>query len=96
MAPPPAPRPFPWCHRRRFGTAGILVLAAMALGAGIGTRPAHAQQGLAFPPRPAPPARPPVRAGADQQMLVRADQIDYDYTNNRVSAVGNVQIYYSG
>jgi len=96
MAPPPAPRPFPWCHRRRCGTAGILVLAAMALGAGIGTRPAHAQQGLSFPPRPAPPARPPVRAGADQQMLVRADQIDYDYTNNRVSAVGNVQIYYSG
>ena len=29
-------------------------------------------------------------------MLVRADEVDYDYTNNRVSAVGNVQIYYSG
>ncbi|MEA2944748.1 MAG: LPS-assembly protein, partial [Alphaproteobacteria bacterium] len=24
------------------------------------------------------------------------DEVDYDYTNNRVSAVGNVQIYYSG
>jgi LPS-assembly protein len=29
-------------------------------------------------------------------MLVRADEIDYDYTNDRVSAVGNVQIYYAG
>jgi LPS-assembly protein len=29
-------------------------------------------------------------------MLVRADEIDYDYTNERVSAVGNVQIYFSG
>ena len=29
-------------------------------------------------------------------MLVRAKEIDYDYTNHRVSAVGNVQIYYGG
>ena len=27
-------------------------------------------------------------------MLVRAEEINYDYTNERVSAVGNVQIYY--
>ena len=27
-------------------------------------------------------------------MLVRADEINYDYTNERVSAVGNVQIYF--
>jgi LPS-assembly protein len=51
---------------------------------------------LGFPARPAPPTRPPPQAGADKQMLVRADEVDYDYTNNRVSAVGNVQIYYSG
>ena len=30
------------------------------------------------------------------KMLVQADEIDYDYNNARVSAVGNVQIYYSG
>src|SRR5262249_55471827 len=30
------------------------------------------------------------------QMLVKADELNYDYTNNRVLAVGNVQIYYSG
>ena len=29
-------------------------------------------------------------------MLVRANEINYDYTNDRVSAVGNVQIYYDG
>ncbi len=29
-------------------------------------------------------------------MLVQAREIDYDYTNHRVSAVGNVQIYYGG
>ena len=27
-------------------------------------------------------------------MLVKADEIDYDYANHRVAAVGNVQIYY--
>ena len=29
-------------------------------------------------------------------MLVQADQIKYDYPNNSVAAVGNVQIYYGG
>ena len=27
-------------------------------------------------------------------MLVRAEEINYDYTNERVSAVGNVQLYF--
>ena len=40
---------------------------------------------------PAPPAPP-----ADSPMLVQADQIKYDYPNNQVAAVGNVQIYYRG
>jgi hypothetical protein len=30
------------------------------------------------------------------QMLVRADELQYDNTNNRILAVGNVQIYYKG
>ena len=29
-------------------------------------------------------------------MLVQAHEINYDYTNHRVAAVGNVQIYYGG
>ncbi len=35
-------------------------------------------------------------AKGDEQMLVRADEIHYDYNNDRVSAVGKVQTYYSG
>ena len=40
-------------------------------------------------------ARLPQQNGKDQ-MLVQARRIDYDYTNQRVSAVGQVQIYYAG
>jgi LPS-assembly protein len=94
MAPPATP-PSPWLRRSgRCGVAIMLALAAMTVGADIGTRPAQAQ--ITFPARPAPAPRPPLRPGADKQMLVRADEIDYDYTNDRVSAVGNVQIYYNG
>jgi len=49
---------------------------------------------LHFPLRPPPPkvpATPP-----NTPMLVQADEIRYDYTNDTVSAVGNVQIYYGG
>ena len=41
-------------------------------------------------------AAPAQRASGQEQMLVRAEEINYDYTNKRVSAVGNVQIYYAG
>jgi LPS-assembly protein len=33
---------------------------------------------------------------ADAQMLVQANEIHYDYSNERISAVGSVQIYYNG
>jgi len=29
-------------------------------------------------------------------MLVQAVEVDYDYNNQRVSAVGNVQMFYNG
>jgi LPS-assembly protein len=99
MAPPSSPRPLRSRRASRRGGARMLALAAAALAVmaiDAGNGPARAQQSLTFPPRPAPVARPPVAPGADKQMLVRADEVDYDYTNNRVSAVGNVQIYYSG
>jgi LPS-assembly protein len=35
-------------------------------------------------------------SNGESKMLVQADQMDYDYTNERVSAIGNVQIYYNG
>src|ERR1700736_6918133 len=45
-----------------------------------------------FPPRPpAPPRKPPPPSNAP--MLVQATEIKYDYSNNSVAAVGNVQIY---
>lgn len=43
-----------------------------------------------LPPRPRPPQRP-----NDGQMLVQATEVDYDYNNQRVVAVGNVQIYHN-
>ena len=35
-------------------------------------------------------------ANNDGQMLVQAAEVDYDYNNQRVSAVGNVQMFYNG
>ena len=51
-------------------------------------------QGFSFNPihtRPKPP--PPANNG---QMLVQAVEVDYDYNNQRVSAVGNVQMFFNG
>jgi LPS-assembly protein len=53
-----------------------------------------AAQGFTYNPRP-PRPRPP-RVANDGQMLVQAVEVDYDYNNSRVSAVGNVQLYYNG
>jgi LPS-assembly protein len=67
-------------------------VVADALGFAL-TTPAAAQ-GFTFnpiPPRPKPP-----RAASDGQMLVQAVEVDYDYNNSRVSAVGNVQMFYNG
>jgi LPS-assembly protein len=93
-ARPPAPRPY------RRGVASIVaVLGLLACGGLIAATPAAAQL-LTFPaPAPAP-AKSKIaidRANAGQkQMLVQAREINYDYTNHQVSAVGNVQIYYGG
>jgi LPS-assembly protein len=73
------------------------LLLALAFAAAI--EPASAQDApaslLHFTPRPPPPPKqaPPPK---NQPMLVQADEIRYDYTNNTVAAVGNVQIYYGG
>ena len=61
--------------------------------------PAFAQQIFSFPQSPPPRPKSKIaiereKAGKQQQMLVKANEIDYDYANHRVSAVGNVQIYY--
>jgi LPS-assembly protein len=82
----------------RRGIAGFLaVLALLAYGGLLAPAPAFGQ--LTFPALP-PVKKPKVAIAKDKtgqkQMLVRANEIDYDYTNHRIAAVGNVQIYYGG
>ncbi len=97
-APPPAARP-----RRRAICSVLAVLSLLACGGVVVSvlvpAPAAAQQ-LSFPK---PPKQPQKRGAAleraraaQKQMLVQAEEINYDYSNHRVAAVGNVQIYYSG
>jgi LPS-assembly protein len=78
-----------------FALGRIAVVAAMLVACGQIT-PSFAQPTatMTFPPREKPVPRP--QQQGDEQMLVRAAEINYDYTNERVSAVGNVQIYYGG
>jgi LPS-assembly protein len=86
---PPAPR------RHCRGVVGIAaVLAMLACGGLIASAPASAQL-LAFPPLPPPKAKSAAKA-EQKQMLVQANEINYDYSNNRIAAVGGVQIYYGG
>jgi len=78
----------------------IAVLAVLACGGMFTCSPAVGQQAIfGFPPAPPPPPKSAIaiereKAGNQQQMLVKANEIDYDYANHRVSAVGDVQIYY--
>jgi LPS-assembly protein len=44
--------------------------------------------------KPATVGRPTVQG--DKQMMVQASEVQYDHVNQRVNAVGNVQIYYDG
>ncbi|HZT28130.1 MAG TPA: LPS-assembly protein LptD [Pseudolabrys sp.] len=83
-----------WCVR-----AVLTVLAALAGGGVLGDAPARAQQ-LTFPQVAPSPKKTQIQREREQsgqkQMLVQANEIDYDYSNHRVAAVGNVQIYYGG
>jgi LPS-assembly protein len=49
-----------------------------------------------FTYNPRPPRVVTARPASDNQMLVQANEVDYDYNNSRVSAVGNVQLFYNG
>ena len=82
----------------RVSATALAALLAFVLGIIVAPAPLPAQTVnslLHFPRRPPPPPRkPPQQSNAP--MLVQATEIRYDYTNNSVAAVGNVQIYYGG
>jgi LPS-assembly protein len=93
--------PFWRCGAMR--AAALRVFAALILvGLGVslfGARQASAQAPLTFQTQIRPTASGKSVASpapANAQMLVQADEIRYDYNNQLVSAVGNVQIYYNG
>jgi LPS-assembly protein len=92
------PRPIlrRWARLPKAAPAMVLALVCACLAL---PRPAAAQDFLTFRQqlRPtAPKGSSLTHAPADAQMLVKANEVDYDYTNHRVAAVGNVQIYYNG
>jgi LPS-assembly protein len=91
---PSAPRPY-----RRVVATVAAVLGLLACGALLAPVSAPAQEGFfQFPKPPPPPPKSKValerEKSGQKQMLVQANEINYDYANNRVAAVGNVQIYY--
>ncbi|HEY4834520.1 MAG TPA: LPS assembly protein LptD, partial [Bradyrhizobium sp.] len=69
---------------------GLVFAGALAMAF---TTPVSAQ-GFTYNPRPPRPLPP--RTANDGQMLVQAVEVDYDYNNSRVSAIGNVQLFYNG
>jgi LPS-assembly protein len=96
----PMPRARPWR-----GAIMFLAVAAMAA-CWLDAAPASAQEATNFLQFPKRTSRPQgkqgtfdalgKKGGAQEQMLVQANEIHYDYANERVSAVGNVQMYYGG
>ncbi|GAB1715962.1 MAG: Organic solvent tolerance protein [Nitrobacter sp.] len=84
------------CRRLRMSailtslTLGLIATAGLDI---VATAPAAAQS-FTYNPRPPKPKPPPAQNNG--QMLVQANEVDYDYNNSRVSAVGNVQMFYNG
>jgi LPS-assembly protein len=82
----------------RVGATAFAALLAFVVASTVLAPPLLAQQMgnlMHFPPRPPPPPKKPAPP-SNAPMLVQATEIRYDYTNNTVAAVGNVQIYYGG
>ena len=90
------------------GGTGVLALAVLLTGAAFAPATAQqpskgggtvqsAQKQTADPARGArSPLLSNVRTNPDAKMLVQANELVYDYENERVAAVGKVQIYYDG
>jgi len=79
-----------------FGVSMFALLAGFVFAGSIElalTVPASAQSFTYNPRPPKPSPRPVINDG---KMTVQAVEVDYDYNNQRVSAVGNVQMFYNG
>jgi LPS-assembly protein len=72
------------------------LLLCLVLTGAIGIASAVPAAAQSFTYNPLPPRPKPPRVPHDNQMLVQANEVDYDYNNSRVSAVGNVQLFYNG
>ena len=96
MARPPGVFSFVLRGQARAGAAILAALLAFAACSLLAPEPASAQVSslLHFPPRQTQPKAP--TQPSDTPMLVQADEMKYDYPNDTVSALGNVQIYYRG
>jgi LPS-assembly protein len=96
VARPPGVFSFILRAQARAGAALVAALLAFGACSLLAPEPAAAQVSslLHFPPRQTQPKAP--TQPSDSPMLVQADEMKYDYTNDTVSALGNVQIYYRG
>ena len=81
-------------RRQRFFASAVLGLLLATGLTGLTATPAAAQ--YQYNPRPPAPPRAAPKTANDGQMLVQAAEVNYDYNNSRVSAVGSVQIYFHG
>jgi len=100
--------PIPWPSTARAGALLVLALLALVGAGALGVSSALAQTAgtpyldfrtqLRPTPTPKGPGLGSVANGVskDAKMLVQADELDYDYNNQRVSAIGNVRMYYQG
>ena len=81
---------------RRDGARLVVIAIGVVLSGlfGLATAPSAFAQNFSYNVRPPKPVTQ--RPANDGQMLVQASEVDYDYNNSRVSAVGNVQLFYNG
>ena len=90
-----------FARRLRAGMAMLVGAVSIIVGGWFVTVPALAQSVnvMRFPeqPKPVKPSAAATRRKADKApMLLQANEIQYDYTNKLIAAVGNVRIYYGG
>lgn len=86
-----------WRRRVTKSALTLLGVATFVAGLSFAAPPADAQI-MTFPNRPQriKPVQPKRPQGEKAPMLLQATEVQYDYSNKRVSAVGNVQIYHEG